>query len=114
MIAGQLAVVLGCYAIREYLCWPANEFCSESNGRCLRLKIIGFGLIPAILALTVLVGLLVDAWYGWAKLFIRIQKIISGNHVVEDEVIEMHEMNAPNVNMSSPTVSNYLQIVNQN
>ena len=107
MIAGQLAVVLGCYAIREYLCWSANEFCSESNGRCLRLKIIGFWVIPGVLALTVLVCLLVDGWYGWAQLFARIQGIFSCQHVAEDEVIELQNMNAPNVNVNSPTVSNY-------
>ena len=104
MIAGQLAVVLGCYAIREYLCWPANEFCSESNGRCLRLKMIPFFGIPLFLALTVLVFLLVDGWYGWAKLFTRIQEIFSGQDSVE-EIIEMQQnMNAQDVNINSQTV----------
>ena len=66
--------------------------------------------IPFVLALTVLVGLLVDGWYGWAKLCTRIQMIFSGNHVAEDEVIEMENMNGQNVNINSPTVRNYLLI----
>ena len=67
--------------------------------------------IPFVLALTVLVGLLVDGWYGWAKLFTRIQNIFSGNNnVTEDEVIEMENMNGQNVNINSPTVRNYLLI----
>ena len=89
-----MACVLGLYLIREYLCWPQTEFCSLKNGTCLREKIFIMAMIPTFSCTIVLLGLLVEDWYGWASLVTRIRQLLTGQN--GDEVIELQNMNGQN------------------
>ena len=108
VIFGQLGLVIGSYAVREYICWPESDFCSLTNSQCLRSQIVWMGGLPIALASLVLVGLLVDDWYGWGPLFARIKGVFKcpeGQVAPAEGDIELQDMNMDHANNNHPTVN---------
>ena len=120
VVCGQIAVVVGSYLLREYLCWPENDFCSLANGICLRSWIVIMAGPPIAIALVALAGILVESfsssnsfsnmlisgllvedWYGWTELVGKLHGICqcqSGQVAPDAEGgdIELQNMNFNN------------------